>query len=590
MNPFFWSYVVFAKSMKIDIKRILTILFLSAIIILLAAMSTFNVVFARTGMDIPVEINWSDRSLSSRPSSVTLRLMNGTTEVSNIALTPSDADPSDSNKWVGVFSGVPYNANYTVVEDSVLDYSITSNNLSPSISAVTILNSASDTNTYTRTNTTHNLGDVNFIVLRIGSSYYGWTLESYPTGTKRDELTSAIRALVGNGNATLSEYEYGVPATISTNAIAFIYGNTINVSGNEGNISIRITRGLLGGGEISAVYYGNLVPGVTDGVSFENVEIIPTYNLTIHHLHEDNSQFAADTITTYNEGDPYTANPISNNRYTPELTVGQATGTITQDTEVTYVYHPKFHNVVYQFTGSVQPPNASTLLPATVTYDDGDTVTVAQAPTATGYRFLGWTMNGQSVSGTFTMPSQNVTISGSWEQFSGYFSPSISKQITNPQGVYRYGDAVEFLITVSNPESYPIANVEVTEKLAGASFLAHSGYTVSNAGDTATIPSIPANGAVVLYAEFDIADDITQTLTNTVEITGASADNYYFLDTSQTYIASVQFNTQSWQDVPVLTGVNTNSTILYFVLMLLGAIGIGGGIVAHRANIKEREK
>ena len=582
--------MVFTRLMKTDIKRTLTILFFPAIIILLAALVTFNAVFARTGMDIPVEINWSDQSSSSRPSSVTLRLMNGTTEVSNITLTSSDVDPSDNNKWVGVFASVPYNANYTIVEDSVSNYSITSNNLSPTISAVTILNSASNTNTYTQTGTTHNLGDVNFIVLRIGNSYYGWTLESYPSGVKRNELTSAIRALVGNSNATLSEYEYGVPATISTNALAALYGNTVNVSGNEGNISIRITRGAIGGGAVSAVYYGNLVPGVTDGVSFENVRIIPTYNLTVHHLHENNSQFAADTITTYNEGDPYTASPISNNRYTPELTIGQATGIITQDTEVTYVYHPKFHDVIYQFTGSVQPPNASSLLPATVTYDDGDTVTVASEPTAAGYRFLGWTMNGQSISGTFTMPSQNVTISGSWEQFNGYFSPSISKQITNPQSVYRYGDTVEFLITVSNPESYPITNVEVTENLVGANFLAHSGYTVSNTGDTATIASIPANGAVTLYAEFDIAEDVTQTLANTVEITAASADNYYFLDTSQTYIASVQFNTQSWQDVPVLTGVNTNGTILYFVLMFLGAIGIGGSIVVHQVNIKEREK
>ncbi len=580
--------MVFTRALKTDIKRTLTILIVPAILILLAVSFIVNAVFAQTGMDIPVAVSWSDQSVATRPNSVTLRLMNGNTTVSTLTLTSANVDPSDSDKWVGVFDDVPYNANYTIVEDSVSGYSITSNNLSPSISAVTILESTYDTNTYTQTGTTYNLGDVNFIVVRVSNNYYVWTLDDYPTGTKRNELTSAVRAMIGNNNATISAYYSGIPETMSITYI-LISGVQTAVSGSEGNVSIRHTRGLFGG-SIAGIYYGNLVPGTTDGVSFENVRIVPTYNLTVHHLNEDSTQFAADVVTTYNEGDPYTASPISDPNYTPELTIGQATGTITQDTEVTYVYHPKFHDVIYQFTGSVQPPNASSLLPATVTYNDGDTVTVAPEPTAPqGYRFLGWQMNGQSVSGTFTMPSQDVTITGSWEQFNGYFAPTISKQITNLQNPYRFGDTVEFQITVTNTANFPITNVHVTENLLGANFVAASGYTLSS--DTeAVIASIPSNGSVVLTAEYEIPDDVTQTRTNTVEITSATAGNYYFLDPNQNYTASAQFATQSWQDVPVLTGVKTNGTILYFVLMFLGAIGIGGSIVAHQVNIKEREK
>ncbi|MBO4855139.1 Cna B-type domain-containing protein [Candidatus Saccharibacteria bacterium] len=579
--------MVFTRSMKTDIKRTLTILFFPAIIILLVALVTYNAVFARTGMDIPVEINWSDQSSSSRPSSVTLRLMNGTTEVSNITLTSSDVDPSDNNKWVGVFASVPYNANYTVVEDSIPDYTISGNNASPNITNTSIV---LDSHTGSDRNGTVQLGDANFVLIKSTTNnnrWYLWTLENY-SGNKLTQLVNALKTATGDNSVSISTsyYSNSLPTTFTIYSL-IILNETVTISGSEGNISYA--HSYLATDRVSAFYYGNVAPASSSAVSITNTKN-QTYNLTVHHLNEDNTTFAADTVTSYASGATYTASPIADNRYTPELTIGQATGIITQDTEVTYVYHPKFHDVIYQFTGSVQPQNASSLLPATVTYDDGDTVTVASEPTAAGYRFLGWTMNGQSVSGTFTMPSQNVTISGSWEQFNGYFSPSISKQITNPQSVYRYGDTVEFLITVSNPESYPITNVEVTENLVGANFLAHSGYTVSNTGDTATIASIPANGAVTLYAEFDIAEDVTQTLANTVEITAASADNYYFLDTSQTYIASVQFNTQSWQDVPVLTGVNTNGTILYFVLMFLGAIGIGGSIVVHQVNIKEREK
>ena len=267
-----------------------------------------------------------------------------------------------------------------------------------------------------------------------------------------------------------------------------------------------------------------------------------------------------------------------------------STSTATKAT-ITNTLAPARHTVTYEFTGDVLPPNAGQLLPAATEYDDGNTVTVAQNPTATGYRFLGWKINGQDAGTSFTMPSNDITITGSWEQFSGTFAPTISKQIVNPQTIYRYGDTVEFLVTVSNPESYPIHNIEVEEQLLGAKFLTNSAYTV-NATDNskAIIPTIPAGGTVVLYAEYDISDDVTQTRTNTAEITAASADNYYFLDTTQDYTASVQFATQSWQDVPVLTGVNTNSTTLYYALMVLGIIGITGGVVISQKTNKEREK
>ena len=577
--------MVFTRALKTDIKRTLTILIVPAILILLAVSFIVNVVFAQTGMDIPVEISWSDQSAATRPSSVTLRLMNGNTTVSTLTLTSANLDPSDSNKWVGVFDDVPYNANYTIVEDSVSGYSITSNNLSPNFTSATI-------DSFSRmpganSSGSHSLGDVNYIVSHLSNDNYGlWTLEEYE-GDKYNELLALIRQKIGS-NISINRYVSGL-----NNAelpVGMISGG-IEISGTEGNISIRVSNAFLNLTTVSDIYAGNATIAGSNTVLFVNSILVRTYKLTVHHLKEDNTQFAADVETTYNEGDTYEALSISDPDYTPELKIGPATGIITQDTEVTYVYHPKFHNVIYQFAEGVQPPNASSLLPATAPHNDGATVTVAPEPTAPqGYRFLGWQMNGQSISGTFTMPSQDVTITGSWEQFNGYFAPTISKQITNVQNdPYRFGDTVEFQITVTNTANFPITNVHVKEKMLGANFVADSGYTLSS--DTeAVIASIPANSSVILTAEYEIPDDVTETRTNTVEITSASASNYYFLDPNVDYTTSVLFATQSWQDVPVLTGVKTNGTILYFVLMFLGAIGIGGSIVAHQVNIKEREK
>ena len=570
--------MVFIGRLKTDIRKILTRFFFIVAAIFATSIFVFNAVFAKTGMDIPVSVNWTDQSASSRPSSVTLQLKDGNTVVKTITLTSANQSQSDSNKWEGVFDSVPYNDNYTISESDVDGYTITANNLSPTINnTVSVSSSTRTTNTESQS-----FGDVNFVLMRSNSgTYYLWTLENY-SGTKYTQLINALKATTGNNSLSVSSsnYKATLPSSYTIYSV-WIFSETVEIEGTEGNISLD--HNVILTNRIDEIYYGNVVTGTSDGVTFENVKAVDTYTLTVHHLNEDGTKFAEDVVTEYEDGDTYTASPISNNRYTSELTSGQATGTITQDIEVTYTYHPKFHTVTYEFSGDVLPPNASQLLPAAAEHDDGTTVTVAQNPTATGYRFLGWKINGEDAGTSFTMPSENVTISGSWEQFNGTFAPTISKTISNPQNIYRFGDTVEFLVTISNPESYPINNVEVEEKLIGAKFIAHSGYTVDSTDESkAIIPTIPAGGTVVLYAEYDIVTDNTETLTNRVELTSASADNYYFLDTTQEYIASADFSVQSWQDVPVLTGVNTNSTILYYVLFLIGAIGIGGSIVVHR--------
>ena len=154
--------MVFVRATKTAIKRLLTSLFFVLAIIFATTVIVSNAVSARTGMDIPVEVNWSDQNPSSRPSSVTLRLMNGTTEVSNITLTSSNVDPSDSNKWVGVFASVPQSINYTIVEDNVSGYTISNNNVSPTIDATSAV---LDIHTGSDRNGTVALGDANFVLI-----------------------------------------------------------------------------------------------------------------------------------------------------------------------------------------------------------------------------------------------------------------------------------------------------------------------------------------------------------------------------------------------------------------------------------------
>ena len=83
------------------------------------------------------------------------------------------------------------------------------------------------------------------------------------------------------------------------------------------------------------------------------------------------------------------------------------------DTVYTYTYEtapepePTKYNVTYRYTGSV--PAGAPAVPVAKQYAEGDSVTVASAPTLAGYTFSGWSRNG-----SFTMPGEDVVITGSW--------------------------------------------------------------------------------------------------------------------------------------------------------------------------------
>ena len=577
--------MVFNRSLKTDIKSLILRHLVMVAIILMTALFAFNVAFSQTGMNIPVEITWSDQGTSFRPSSVTLRLFDGNMEVKSITLTSANQDPLNANKWVGSFDSVPYSANYTIVEDGVTGYTISGNNATPVIDNTTaILNSQTGTDR----NGSVQLGDANFVLVKANVSnstrWSLWTLENY-SGDKYTQLINALKTAVGDNSITInsSNYSTSLPTTFTLYSL-LLFSETVEISGSEGNITYD--HSYLMTDRVSAFYYGNVVVATSDSVVVTNVEnVVNTHTLTVHHVNEDNTQFAPDVVTQYDDGDTYTASPISNDHYSPELVSGSATGTITNDMELTYVYHPLYHDVIYQFTGSVFPPNTNTLLPATEEHLHGSTVTVAQDPTAAGYRFLGWKINGADAGTSFTMPTSDVTITGSWEQFNGYFTPSISMNIENESDYYRVLDTVTFAINVTNSESYPIHDVVVDELLDGATFIAGSDYTVIS-DQQASIPTIAAGETVTLYATYQVARDVTETITNTAEITSATAANYYYLNPSHDYEAEVDFDVHAWQDEPVVTGINSNSTTLYYVLMLAGAIGAGIGVV----NINNKKK
>lgn len=193
------------------------------------------------------------------------------------------------------------------------------------------------------------------------------------------------------------------------------------------------------------------------------------------------------------------------------------------------------YTVSYQFQGAVIPSNADSLLPASATYAPGETVTVASDPVATGYKFLGWYK-----SETFEMPEEDVVIYGEWMRFSGYFVPTITITIPSQKAIYQKGEVVNFQIVVKNNASIAINDVMVQDYLDGATFNTGSNYTLLS-DSIAKIGTIAAGGSVTLTAKYTAGSDVVKDYVNTVELTGAIADNYYYLDTSKDYKVSANF-------------------------------------------------
>ena len=212
------------------------------------------------------------------------------------------------------------------------------------------------------------------------------------------------------------------------------------------------------------------------------------------------------------------------------------------------------YKITYEFQGTEIPENANTLLPEEKLYVPGTKITLENNPEAAGYKFLGWYHENN-----FEMPEEDITIYGEWMRQTGIFSPTITQTIVDKKDTYNNEEIVKFKITVTNNESYPLKEVLLQERVDNISFIEGDGYTLKS-DKYIVIPTIPANGSVTIYAQYKAGKDINKDYINTVELTGAIADNNYLLDTSKEYKSSVDFNVSNYKLVVKVVDEN-NKTI-----------------------------
>lgn len=111
-------------------------------------------------------------------------------------------------------------------------------------------------------------------------------------------------------------------------------------------------------------------------------------------------------------------------------------------------WSPVLYSAKFSYAGDI--PETAQQLPAEEHRAMGDTVTVPAVAPVTGYRFLGWTLENQSVEdGAFQMPAKDVTIVGHWEKIPyrvtyAYTGKVPAKVPTLPrEATYTVGDTVQ---------------------------------------------------------------------------------------------------------------------------------------------------
>ena len=248
-----------------------------------------------------------------------------------------------------------------------------------------------------------------------------------------------------------------------------------------------------------------------------------------------------------------------------------------KDVVITGSFAREDYDLSYEFIGDTAPDDASSLLPATESYYPGETVTIADEPEATGYIFLGWDRK------SFRMPEENVAVKGEWAAISGVFRPTISYQVVDLKDKYYKNETVRFEITVTNPDSVTLENVNVGLELDGVKYVSGNGYTIRS-DQLAAIATLGPNESAKLYAEFVVTENANKTIESFAELLSASATNGDAMDISDearaSYRKSASFDTVYWEDDPVFTGIDLGRSGPLVLLTVLGAIG--GTIVVLR--------
>ena len=177
---------------------------------------------------------------------------------------------------------------------------------------------------------------------------------------------------------------------------------------------------------------------------------------------------------------------------------------------------PKY-KVTYEYTGTV--PTGAPALPGEVSYKAGDTVKVADAPTLAGYEFSGWTTSDANITtGSFTMPSNKVTLTGSW---------ALRSDLSYT--VHYYWNGTNESVKADNVVTGQTFNTIVTEKPATV-----NGYTPVSADSKTITIGTDTNANVITFYYYKNVELVANSATYPFDNTAKTVSDYKAYSTEDT--------------------------------------------------------
>ena len=176
------------------------------------------------------------------------------------------------------------------------------------------------------------------------------------------------------------------------------------------------------------------------------------------------------------------------------------------------------YKVAYEYTGDV--PTGAPALPGEASYKAGEPVKVAPAPTLNGYTFSGWSTSDATVGsdGSFTMPSNKVTLTGSW---------TLRSDLSYT--VHYYWNGTNESVKADNVVTGQTFNTIVTEKPATV-----NGYTpVSNSAVELKIGT-DTNANVITFYYYKNVELVANSATHTFDNTAKTVSGYKAYSTEDT--------------------------------------------------------
>lgn len=175
------------------------------------------------------------------------------------------------------------------------------------------------------------------------------------------------------------------------------------------------------------------------------------------------------------------------------------------------------YKVTYEYTGTV--PTGAPALPGEASCKAGDTVNVAEAPTLAGYEFSGWTTSDANITnGSFTMPSNKVTLTGSW---------ALRSDLSYT--VHYYWNGTNESVKADNVVTGQTFNTIVTEKPATV-----NGYTPVSADSKTITIGTDTNANVITFYYYKNVELVANSATHTFDNTAKTVSGYKAYSTEDT--------------------------------------------------------